>query len=97
MGYGQPGKKAVISSYSDLNRLSSSISEVHFRKFLNSKMLFEVLEKCQNLEKISLSKSAHSRCHNSVLEKVNKSGMKLIISDVKGRPNMVVRCWGGRS
>ncbi len=87
--YGQPGKIGVISSYSDVEKLSPLISEVHFRKFLNCNILFQVLEKCGELKKASVSKSAYSRCDSKCLEKLKESKIDVKISKVKGRPSIL--------
>ena len=82
---------AVISSYSDLSKLSQKVKSVHFRKFVSRKLLEIILEKCPRLESISLSKYAHGRLHFDFLK---YKRVKIIISGKSsGRPNLVENIW----
>ncbi len=81
--------KLVVSSYSDLSKLSSNIVCVHFRKFVSKRLLDKVLKSCPKLKKISLSMYAARRldCFSSYL-----SGKGLLIEFSKrgsGRPNSI--------
>ena len=89
VSYGQPGKWNSVSSYSDVGSVSPSVSEIHFRKFLNRKILLKILEKCWCLNKISISKSAYSRCDKKILDIIKQKGIKIKISRGRGRPNMM--------
>jgi len=82
-------KHVSISSYSDLSKLSSFVKIVHFRKFLNRNILQKVLDRCSNLEKISVSKYVFNRCDPDFIEKISKDGLNVERS--VGRPNLIER------
>ena len=85
-------KQVSISSYSDLSKLSNRVNFVHFRKFVSKKILEKVLIDCPNLDMISFSKYAFSRCNEKILEQIQQKGVKLKISlKDSGRPNLVER------
>jgi len=79
--------RAVISSYSDLLKLSSGIKIVHFRKFVSKRILKIVLEECSDLKVISLSKYASKRLNSNILKLILSKNIELIILFDKGRPN----------
>ena len=85
-------KQVSISSYSDLSKLSKRVNKIHFRKFISKKILRKVLINCPNLDMISFSKYAFSRCNEKILEQIQQRGVKLKISlKDSGRPNLVER------
>jgi len=81
-------KQLVISSYSDLSKLSPKIRHIHFRKFVSKKILDKIKKSCPELGKISFSSSAAKRlqsCSSSI-----PSGAKIQILERKsGRPNLI--------
>lgn len=79
-------KHVVISSYSDLSKLSSKIKLIHFRKFVSKKLLKIILNKCPRLERISLSRYAYKRFNSNLLKSKN---IEIRISKNVGRPNLV--------
>jgi hypothetical protein len=83
-------QRAVISSYSDVSKLSSSVKIIHFRKFVSSKLFRIVLEECPNLMLVSMSKYASKRLSSSILEIILKRQIELSVSEFKGRPNLLV-------
>lgn len=89
VSYGHSGNKAVISSYSDLAKLSPLVSEIHFRKFVSQRLLLEVLSVSNNLRKISMSKSAYSRCNNLCLDALKQRSIEVKISGGLGRPSLM--------
>ncbi|MBS3052129.1 MAG: hypothetical protein J4428_02040 [Candidatus Aenigmarchaeota archaeon] len=82
-------KQVSISSYSDLEKLSPNIKIVHFRKFLNKKLIEKVLLKCPNIKKISCSKSAFRR-NSGGFGFLEFSNIQLSVSEKdRGRPNLL--------
>ena len=76
-------KQLVISSYSDLSKLSPDMHYVHFRKFISKKLLDEVAKICPSLKRISVSRKASSR-----LKSIKNIRFKVIVSEKnRGRPN----------
>lgn len=83
-------KHISISSYSDLQKISKDIHIIHFRKFINQKILQNVFEKNSNIKQIEISKSAFKKCNKKVLDMLSKYGISYKISiRNRGRPNMV--------
>jgi len=80
-------QRAVISSYSDLSKLSSNVKIIHFRKFVSKKLLNLVLEKCPNLEIISLSGYASKRLNSNISKIILSMKIELVVSIELGRPN----------
>jgi len=74
-------QRAVISSYSDVLKLSSKIRIVHFRKFVSKKLLKMVFEICPRLEKVSFSKYASKRIPIKMVPIIVE------IYSARGRPN----------
>jgi hypothetical protein len=83
--------KHVISSYSDLPKLSLELDFVHFRKFLSKKMVSEILSKFKNIKIISFSKYAYRRCNKDILQLIEEQGINIIIRECKGRPSKLER------
>ena len=81
----------VISSYSDLSKLSQKVKSVHFRKFVSRKLLEIILKQCPKLESISFSRYAHGRLHSDFLK--HKIIRVEISSKSPGRPNLVEKFW----
>jgi len=67
------------------------VKRIHFRKFLNQKMLRMVLERCKNLERISLSHYAFKNCDKRVLEDLKRRGIEVIVRKTPGRRSLVER------
>jgi len=85
-------KRVVISSYSDLKKIHRSVRVIHFRKFASKKVIKKVLIECPKLEIISLSRFANKRYGSSIIKLLQKSNIKLIVSNRKqGRPSMLER------
>jgi hypothetical protein len=82
-------QRAVLSSYSDVSKLSSSVRAIHFRKFVSSKLFNMAIEECPNLKIISVSKYASKRLSSSILEIILKRQIELRVSEMKGRPNIL--------
>jgi hypothetical protein len=86
-------KQVVVSSYSDLSKLSPEVKHVHFRKFISKKLLEEVLCKFKKVEKISISRYAFSRCSTKLIEIANNK-LELEISERSvGRPNLIEKLY----
>jgi hypothetical protein len=79
--------RAVISSYSDLSRLSSSIKIIHFRKFISKRILKIILKRCPNLKEISLSNYASKRLNKECKKLLSVNEIIIKVSFSKGRPN----------
>ena len=79
--------KAVISSYSDLSKISSNIKIIHFRKFISRNILNIILERCQNLKIISISNYASKRINSNIEKIISNKNIELKISSERGRPN----------
>jgi len=79
--------RAVLSSYSDLSKISSNVKIIHFRKFISKKLLKIILCEYPDLREISLSKYASKRLNNKCIEILSKSRIQIKISLVRGRPN----------
>ena len=83
-------KHISISSYSDLLKLSPRIKSVHFRKFVSRNILKKVLSVCLNLERISFSRYAFSRCDSNFIEELLEMGVSIGVSRRNaGRPNLI--------
>jgi len=83
-------KHLVISSYSDLSKLSPEAKCVHFRKFVSKRLLKKVLCKFKKIERISLSKYAFSRCNAKLIEIVTRKKLEIkILERNAGRPNLI--------
>ncbi|MFH1228935.1 MAG: hypothetical protein V1678_00735 [Candidatus Aenigmatarchaeota archaeon] len=82
-------QRAVISSYSDVSKLSSKIRMVHFRKFLSSRMLDIALKRCPNLEMVSLSVYASKRLNSNIYKLMFNRNIELKISRHVGRPSVL--------
>jgi len=82
-------KIGVISRYSDIEGLSSDLLQIHFRKFLNCRILYRSLERCNKLKIISVSKSAYSRCDEKTLNLIKQRGIEIKVSRGKGRPSLL--------
>ncbi|HLC58954.1 MAG TPA: hypothetical protein VJH34_00330 [archaeon] len=81
-------KHVVISSYSDLAKLNKKVKSAHFRKFVSRKLFKAIVERCPNLERVSISPYAFRRCHLDLL--VSFSKFSLQVSDGKvGRPSII--------
>ena len=80
-------EKAVISSSGDLFLISPKVSVIHFRKFLSKKLVFDLFEKCNRVERIVISKSAYSRCDRKCIEVLEASGINVLVSKNRGRPS----------
>ncbi len=80
-------KQEVISSYSDLYKISSNVKIIHFRKFISRKLLRIVIEKCPNLEIISISRYASKRLNSNISKIILSRKIELIVSFEIGRPN----------
>ena len=80
-------EKAVISSSGDLFSISPQVSVVHFRKFLSKKLIFDLLERCDKIKKIIVSKSAYSRCDKKCIDVLEASGINVLVSKNRGRPS----------
>jgi len=81
--------RAVLSSYSDLSNISSSIRIIHFRKFISKRILKIILESCPSLIVISISKYASKRLNPNILNLISDKGIELRICSERGRPNML--------
>jgi hypothetical protein len=79
--------RAVLSSYSDLYKISSNVKIIHFRKFISRKLLRIVIEKCPNLEIISISRYASKRLNSNISKIILSRKIELIVSFEIGRPN----------
>lgn len=79
--------RAVISSYSDISKLSSDIKIIHFRKFISKKILKIVLNKCPDLKEISFSNYASKRLNKECKKLLSVNEIIIKISFSKGRPN----------
>ncbi len=75
----------VISSYSDLSKISPCAKSVHFRKFVSKRLLSLVVQKCRNLQSVSVSKYAYRRLVFSHDVDVKISGR------MPGRPSAIER------
>jgi len=65
---------------------------VHFRKFVSRNILEKVLEICSDLEKISFSRYAFSRCDHDFIKELSQNGLDIDISKRSvGRPNLIER------
>lgn len=82
-------QRAVLSSYSDLSKLSSKVKIIHFRKFVSKKILILSLEKCPKLRMISASKYASKRLNSNILKLILNKQIELRISQERGRPNIL--------
>ena len=82
-------QRAVLSSYSDVSKLSSDVKVVHFRKFVSKRILEMVMVKCSDLEEISLSKYASKRLNGKCLRLLSKNKVSVKISLIIGRPNVL--------
>jgi hypothetical protein len=76
----------VLSSYSDLSKLSSNLRAIHFRKYVSKRILFSVIEACPCLEVISLSGYASKRLSSNILKIIFNRQIELRISKMRGRP-----------
>ena len=81
----------VISSYSDLDRISPMIKSIHFRKFLSKRLIKNVFKRCVKVKVISVSKYAYMRCDKNILGLIEKQGVKIIVRQNIGRPNILER------
>ena len=79
--------RAVLSSYSDLYKISSNARIIHFRKFISKRLLKIILEKNSDLREISLSKYASKRLNNKCIEILSKNRIQIKVSLFRGRPN----------
>jgi hypothetical protein len=83
-------KSESVSGYSDLSRLSSEVSHLHFRKFLSKKLVLESLKICDGVESVSLSRYAFRKCDPECMEIISRVGIDLMVSERrKGRPNLL--------
>ncbi len=83
--------KAVVSSYCDLDSISSKAKEIHFRKFISNPLLELVLQRFSDLECITMSESAYKRMNSKMIYKVKKSKLQIRVSRLIGRPNILER------
>ena len=83
--------KAVVSSYSDLDQISSQAKEIHFRKFVSQPLLDKVLEQFSDLERITMSESAYKRMSPRMIYKVQESKLQIRVSSLIGRPSLLER------
>lgn len=81
--------RAVLSSYSDLSKISSCIKIIHFRKFISKRILKIILESCPSLIVISISKYASKRLNPNILSLISDKRIELRICSERGRPNML--------
>ena len=81
--------RAVISSYSDLSRISSNVKIIHFRKFVSKRILNLILNKCPNLKKISLSNYASKRLNHKCMNILSENKIVIKISSNRGRPSIL--------
>lgn len=81
--------RAVLSSYSDISKISSSIRIVHFRKFISKRMLDMILEICPSLIVISISKYASKRLNPNILNLISDKRIELRVCSERGRPTML--------
>ena len=78
--------RAVLSSYSDISKVSPDIKIIHFRKFISKRFLVIVLERNPRIEIICLSKYASKRLNSKILSMISKR-IEIRVSSEKGRPN----------
>ncbi len=83
------GKKAVISSLSDICELSPDSSIIHFRKFLSKKLVLDIFERCFGIQKVLISKSAYFRCDEECIQFLESRGIEIVVSDSRGRPSFL--------
>lgn len=81
--------RAVLSSYSDLSKLSSKVKIIHFRKFVSKRMLIISLEKCPKLRIISASRYASKRLNSNILKLILNKQIELRVSQERGRPSIL--------
>jgi len=79
--------RAVLSSYSDISKISSDVKIIHFRKFISIKLLKIIMQKCPKLEIISLSGYASKRLNSNISKIILSKKIELVISFEIGRPN----------
>jgi hypothetical protein len=84
--------RAVLSSYSDISKISSNVKIIHFRKFVSKKVLNIVIKKCPKLKIISLSRYASKRLNSNLIEilYLNQISLEISKKDI-GRPNLLER------
>ncbi|MEM5882685.1 MAG: hypothetical protein QXQ77_00380 [Candidatus Aenigmatarchaeota archaeon] len=54
-------------------------------------MLNFVLKNCKNIKIISMSNYVYQRCDKETIELIEKNGIKLIVRQNLGRPNLIER------
>ncbi|MBI2543043.1 MAG: hypothetical protein HYW24_02565 [Candidatus Aenigmarchaeota archaeon] len=83
-------KQIVVSSYSDLSRISPNIRKVHFRKFISKNLLKNLLLHCPELKRISVSNSASKRLNDKLVSYIAEKGIEIEYSkSASGRPNLL--------
>ena len=80
-------EKAIVSSSGDLFSVSPKVSVIHFRKFLSKRLVFDLLKRCDKIERIIVSKSAYSRCDKECIEVLEARGINVLVSKNRGRPS----------
>ena len=78
-------KQIVVSSYSDLSKLSPKTKSVHLRKFVSKNLIKIILDRCPNLERLTFSRYSYRRFKSAKLKNI-----EIKISEKSaGRPNLV--------
>jgi len=79
-----------ISRYSDLEKISSSVCVIHFRKFTSEKIIKWILENHLQVKKISFSKYVYSKCNSSIFNFIKQNNVKIVVQNKgPGRPNLL--------
>ncbi len=78
-----------ISGYKDLDSVNSSVQRIHFRKFVSSRLIKQVLELAPKLRVVSFSKYAVSRAKEADLEYLKQNRIRVRVSNRVGRPNII--------
>jgi hypothetical protein len=64
---------------------------IHFRKYVSKKIILMILERCQNIQVISMSRYASKRLNPDSLELFSKRNIEIKIMIEPGRPSMLDR------
>ncbi|MCD6403093.1 MAG: hypothetical protein J7K98_02060 [Candidatus Aenigmarchaeota archaeon] len=80
-------KHIVISTSKDLEKINERTKFVHFRKYISSKLLEEVIRRSKRIVCISLSTSSLKKWNKKLEEIVKNRGIKVVVLKRYGRPN----------
>jgi len=83
-------KHLSISSYNDVQKISSSVESVHLRKFASVKLIKKILKKNSDIAKIYCSKYVYSRSNSHVFDFIENKNIEVVVQTKgPGRPNLL--------